>query len=485
MNHDILIVVDDRELAAECLQGFVGRRRYGDIVFQRKSLFSHFQASMPGWAPSVIRLCNDKDIAAFREKLETIGEETAMLIVSGRAGFQDYAQLHQLVEKLPYARESFSDSLYKPLILFLRSAHRLMKLWAAFEKRPMHAWEQDWQDCERLQSIQQVDLANLDDFLYLMAGATNARHFNQIQIGPYVCTKSSADKRKIHAEYSFYGLAPEQMQPWLVQPFNYRDDGETASYDMLRYRMADASLPWVHGAFNADSFAYFLERLFHFLNERPRRKCSKEAASQAAREIFIDKLKSRVEEFLSSENGRKINAIAASFPDGTWDARMQMERYLRLYEKHRKHIELDYLVIGHGDSCFSNILYDMNSHLLMLLDPRGAIKEDELWVNPLYDFCKVSHSILGDYDFIANGLFDIRLASENALELRLLGEAGHAALQEMFRSRLQDAQCSLPAVRLCEASLFLSMLPLHLDQPNSALAFIIRAKEILDEVDDA
>ena len=480
MNHDILIVVDDREPAAQCLRGFVGGRRYGDIIFGGKHLFSRFQASMPDWVASVIRLCSDEDIAEFRGRLEVAGEDTAVLFVSGRTGFNDYGRLHQLVEKLPYARESFADSLYKPLIVFMRNAHDLVEQWAAFEKQPLHAWEQAWRDYERLQSVQQVDLANLDDFLHLIAGFTAARHFNHIQVDAHFCTKSSADRRKILAEYSFYGLAPEEMRPWLVQPFNYRDDGETASYKMLRYRIADTSLPWVHGAFNEDGFANFLDCLFHFLENRPIRKCSRKEASAAAQEIFVDKLNSRVERFLASDEGRKIDAMAASFPDG--GVQRQVERYLRLYGEHKQKIELGFMAVGHGDPCFSNILYDMNTRLLMLLDPRGAVKENELWANPLYDFCKVSHSILGGYDFIINGMFDIGFTSKNALEVRLLGQTNQAVLQGMFKRRLGNTQYSLPAVRLCEASLFLSMLPLHLDQPNKVLAFIVRAKEILDEV---
>ena len=485
MNEDILIVVDDREMVANRLRSFVGNRRYGDIIFQRKRLFSHFQASMPEWASPVIRLRDDGDIAQFRQMLETISENTAMLVVSGRVAFHDYGRLHQLVEKLPYARESFTDSLYKPLIAFFRDAHNLVKLWPAFEKGPLHNWEEAWQDCERLQSIQQVDIADLDNFLNLIAGGgTEARHFNRIQVDSHFCTKSSKDRQKILAEYSFYGLTGERMQPWLVQPFDYQDDGETASYKMLRYRVADVSLPWVHGAFTEDSFARFLDRLFLFIGERAHRKCSREEAGAAAYQLFAEKPRSRVERFLESEGGGRINAMAASFPEGQWDVRKQLDRYLRLYKKNQRQIELDFMVTGHGDPCFSNILYDMNSQLLMLLDPRGAVGEEQLWTNPLYDLGKISHSILGAYDFINSGLFDIGLTADNVVELRLLAQTNHVMLQEMFRARLGGTQYNLPAVRLCEASLFLSMLPLHLDHPNKVLAFIVRAKEILDEVEN-
>lgn len=37
-------------------------------------------------------------------------------------------------------------------------------------------------------------------------------------------------------------------------------------------------------------------------------------------------------------------------------------------------------------------------------------------------------------------------------------------------------------MRLGEASLFLSMLPLHMDYPNKVIAFMLKARQLLDEV---
>ena len=39
------------------------------------------------------------------------------------------------------------------------------------------------------------------------------------------------------------------------------------------------------------------------------------------------------------------------------------------------------------------------------------------------------------------------------------------------------------SVRIYEASLFLSMLPLHMDNPHKVFAFILNAKNILEEIE--
>ena len=484
MDSKIFIVLDDRELVADRLQNFVGKRRYGEIIFQRQPLFDHFQAAMPNWASDAIRLRSNKDVSHLREKLEIAGKESTIFIVSARIAFRDYSLLNQLVEKLPYAKESFTDSLYKPHIVFMHNAHRLAELWRAFEAQPMHDWDQPWENYERLHSIRQVDLSDLNEFLDLISGSPEARHFNYLQNDRYYCTKMSTDRKKLLAEFSFYSLVPEAMKPWLVQPFDYQDNGETASYRMLRYYMADASLPWIHEAFDEGSFARFLDRLFFFLSERPKASVEKNRAASLARSLFVDKTESRVKMFLATEKGQEINRMAANFPKAKLNVQAQLDRYMHLYEKHRAKMQLDHLVIGHGDFCFSNILYERNSQLLLFLDPKGCVQEDDLWTNPLYDFCKVSHSILGDYDFINSGLFDIALGPENTLGLHFGNQANHAMLKQLFKSRLAETNYGLTSIRLGEASLFLSMLPLHLDHPRKVTAFLIKANEILDEVEN-
>ena len=299
---------------------------------------------------------------------------------------------------------------------------------------------------------------------------------------PYYYTKRSSDKRKMQAEYSFYGLVPERMRPWLIQSFEFQDEGERASYKMLRYYLADAALQWVHGAFEADTFAPFVERLLFFIAERPRRVCNKEQSASMARALFVSKLKKRVKEFLATEEGLRINQLATSAAPEL-DLTHQIDRYLKLYQRFEKGFAFDYSVVGHGDPCFSNVLYDQQRYLLKLIDPKGALSEEDLWTHPLYDLCKISHSVLGDYDFINNGLYNVGFADNNDLILHL-PHTNHATLKSIFLNQVKAMGHDIRIMRLGEASLFLSMLPLHIDYPNKVIAFMLKARQILDEVED-
>ena len=480
---NLLLILDDREFTDGELISVVGRRRYGDIIVRRRALAEHLRDALPAWArPRLIHLRDADGLVAVRVALEGASDDCAVCVIAGRAGFDDPQRLTQLVERLPYAEEDFTDRPYKPLLVFLRRAHRLMEQWPAFAATPVHGWENGWRDCQRVQSVQPLDLSSMRGFLSLTGGATAARHFNQVDIDTYYYTKSSTDKAKMRAEYAFYDMVPEAMRPWLIQPFGFEDGGERASYRMMRYYLADAALQWVHGAFDAATFRPFVERLLFFVSSRPRRACTGAESLAAARTLFVDKVEERVRQFLALPEGRRIDALAsASMPALALER--QLERYLRLYRKHERQFAFDHMAIGHGDPCFSNVLYDQQRYLMKLIDPKGAATAEALWTHPLYDLCKISHSVLGDYDFINNGQYRVGFADDNAMRLHL-NLTGQTALKPIFTAELKARGHDPRIVRLGEASLFLSMLPLHIDVPNKVLAFLLKADTILNEVEN-
>lgn len=480
---NILIILDDRELTSGDVCNIVGIRRFGDIIFKRRRLFDHFRSALPAWArTNLTHIQSDADLNPLRLTLEACSENTAVCIIAGRSGFTKQELLSQFIERLPYAEEDFADTLYKPLIVFFRHAHKLVAQWPEFMIGPIHTWSQSWQEFQRLKSLQPLDLNQIQDFLSFTSGSTATRHFNEVQIDAYYYTKRSSDKRKMQAEYSFCSLVPERMRPWLIQPFDFQDEGERASYKMLRYYLADAALQWVHGAFEPTTFTAFIERLLFFVSDRPQQVCEENDSTAKAKDLFVDKVKKRVHEFLAMPEGQSINQLATSATPEL-DLSNQLTRYLKLYNRFARGFSFNYHAIGHGDPCLSNVLYDQQRCLLKLIDPKGALSEQDLWTNPLYDLCKISHSILGDYDFINNGLYNVGFTDHNDLTLRF-EHTNHEELKSIFLSKVKDMGHDVRIMRLGEASLFLSMLPLHIDYPNKVIAFMLKAHKILDEVEN-
>lgn len=114
---------------------------------------------------------------------------------------------------------------------------------------------------------------------------------------------------------------------------------------------------------------------------------------------------------------------------------------------------------GHGDLCFSNVLFDNRSELIYLIDPRGYFGKEASTLVPLnYDLFKIAHSYLGNYDQI---IFN-RFSSENFqsdFDLRM------QKLTETFGLSSKDFAEGV-------LYLFVTLLPLHTDRKDRIESFI-------------
>ena len=139
-------------------------------------------------------------------------------------------------------------------------------------------------------------------------------------------------------------------------------------------------------------------------------------------------------------------------------------------------------VIGHGDPCFANAMYNKSTQTLKFIDPKGALTEEQLWTNPYYDIAKLSHSVCGRYDFFNNALFDIKIDSDFRYSLEIPFD--NSKYVEIFKRKVVENGFDYLSVRIYEASLFLSMLPLHIDNPHKVFGFILNARNILEEIEN-
>ncbi len=139
----------------------------------------------------------------------------------------------------------------------------------------------------------------------------------------------------------------------------------------------------------------------------------------------------------------------------------------------------------HGDLCLSNILYDRRNSIVRVVDPRGSFGLPGVYGDQTYDLAKLAHSLEGDYDLLVNGLFDASW-HQDGYDLRAHLEPQHDEVKRLFGQWLTErAGAGLPAVRLVEGLLFLSMVPLHSDRPASQQAFLARGLQLVTAVASA
>jgi hypothetical protein len=118
--------------------------------------------------------------------------------------------------------------------------------------------------------------------------------------------------------------------------------------------------------------------------------------------------------------------------------------------------------VSHGDLCLSNVLWVPKTNNFLLIDPRGASSPADIYMDEYYDLAKLQHSIHSGYEVM---LYEFGEVPEYALE--------------MFNQKIEELGVNKDLLKVYEAGLFLSMVPLHSENKVRMRKFAEKANEIL------
>ena len=149
------------------------------------------------------------------------------------------------------------------------------------------------------------------------------------------------------------------------------------------------------------------------------------------------------------------------------------------YEKKIKHY------IGHGDLCFNNILVDHKSGCVKLIDPKAYSDKEENIIGLIdsnYDLAKLYHSYKYLYDSVVNNLYSIEII-DSKLELFIYAPKEFELVNLLFNDILVDNNIDQNILKTLTANLFISMLPLHVDDENRFLCLAILGSIVFNDID--
>ncbi|MDQ8153464.1 MAG: hypothetical protein P3B98_02275 [Gemmatimonadota bacterium] len=475
MSERFTFVLDDRELASSPASTLIGPRAFGGIVFRRSTL--------AGRVSDALKAAGGVDFVHARSDAEYL----AALAATAREGSWCVIWHASAVAR---SREAFLA-----LLARLRLAEQQVRVGArrtlavvgpglVLQQTALDPWglTRDWPVLDVDDGL--VDLTDYREALRFLSGGFEARHFNNVSADDATVTKRSQDIAKISAEHDFYYLLPDTLRSWFVAPTNLTVGEGWASYQMPRHYVPDAALQWIHGALSPEDFERLLDATFAFLDARPVRGVSVREVGAAVDALYLTKVEQRIAALEATPQSARLNGLL-QFGTRERSLRDLVARYHAHFTRHRAALcEPAALAIGHGDLCFSNMLYDADNGQLRLIDPRGARTEAELWTHAGYDLAKLSHSVLGDYDWITSGRYRVAMDDDRSLGIHLIdGNTALAPRKQAFVTRIEQRGIDPRVLRTCEASLFLSMLPLHSEHPNKLLALTLNVARILDELD--
>ncbi|MEO0678805.1 MAG: hypothetical protein AAF192_00155 [Pseudomonadota bacterium] len=484
MRPQLFAVIDDREPPPAELERLIGDVHFGDLLRRRRRYLDELLAAAAG-ADETMVLRTDQDADHVVARMEAARGDTLWLRLPVVAAPLDMEQLGFLIRKMRYALRPmllgpvFEDE--APTVLFPADAAALLSMRSARDKRSFML-QLAGEAARTSHQLEFVDLRQAGSLRRFLAGATETRAFNSLSADGDVFVKSSTDIAKMRAEHDFFELAPPAMRRFLLPTFGYEEGPDDASYRMENLRVPDAALQFVLGAFSEAHFDQLLDQFFAYAATRAREPLDAPAVLERGREQILRKMNDRLERFADAEVGRRVDAYlaAGAIDEGLAGLR---RRAAPLIDRALADHGADHLAFSHGDPCLSNILFDRRIGLMRLIDPRGATRREEGLMHPLYDIAKFSHSICGGYDFVNNGLFSIEVDADLALEARLHRGGAPDWMKRRFRDRLEAEGWRYRHVRAVEASLFLSMLPLHLDHQGKLLGFALIARDIIEELE--
>ncbi len=305
-----------------------------------------------------------------------------------------------------------------------------------------------------------------------------SREFNEIKIDTLnkVLTKTSKNTDKFINECSWFLHLPESLKKYIPKIYSVSLDKNAPSIQMEYLNYLTLHELYIFGNHKLDVWKKIIQQLKALNSEFVAVKSSDLATLSALNSIYIEKTLARLKDFEKQElidfhNEITINGI--NYP--------AIDTYIKSFARVLNHYQLleprPFNII-HGDFFLANILFDIKLNQLKLVDPRGEFGSSSIFGDNLYEWAKLAHSFDGKYDVIVSDKFDLFVSSNGSQLLYNLHESElYAPICDYFYSTCVEEK-DIAKVKIIQALLFFSMLPLHKDKPKRQLMMLCKAVEL-------
>jgi len=332
-----------------------------------------------------------------------------------------------------------------------------------------------------------IDCGHETNFFEARAKLLNSRLFNSIQIDPVsgVLTKRSSHAVKLGHEFDFMRRLPVDLRPFFPRAFGeLAEDPPFARYSIEYYAYPNLAEYLLFWSLSASQW----ERIFRNLREVLVRLASHRGniPETVHQSFYLDRFAERIAAFAAQ--------LTEGGPPGPIDTGRELvvngvpclpfaELVERLAPRISQLYRAEDIRVMHGDFCFGNILCDIPSGIIRLIDPRGSFGSDSVGIHGdrKYDLAKLYHSAVSGYDYFANDMFSVEVTEGNRVEYKLSWRENRAVVAGLAIAMIRDLNISLDEIALINSLLFLSMVPLHRDSPARQVALYAHGIKMLNQ----
>lgn len=487
---ELRVLYNDIDPVPQEIKNVVNIECFGDLLFKKTKLYEFtIEIFREAGVKDVVRVQDINDYNRYKKRLISDEDICRYLYMDSNIGILDRESFIRFLNKVTcvnnplVVRSTHDNELLSLFVINREEMVDIIDIVSMENHRKTMLIIEKIRRYERLSNEPYlIDISKYQNFIKFIHSSMELRYFNVIEDDKYVISKKSEIKDKIKKEYLFYSFLPDNMKLYFVRPFEYFEEENCSGYRLEKLNIANVAIQWIHNSFDVNDFSEMLEYLFHFISIRENRLIDYEIYEKGRQALYVNKVDERIRSFKLDKNFKRIEALI-SMHTSYQSCDAIIKEYKKLFAGITNKIKGPYChAVSHGDLCFSNILYDKKTGMLKLIDPRGALSKDNMFIDIYYDIAKLSHSILGDYDFINSGMFEIKFDENLQLYLDIDKPRIIDDLKKVFISYLKKNQYSYEMVRLYEISLFISMIPLHSDNPKKVLAFILNAIQFIEDL---
>jgi hypothetical protein len=367
-------------------------------------------------------------------------------------GFFSFSHVKELVRSLALCRDSFIDA-----VRTYENKYRI-------SYKTIGKW---------------YDLGHLNTYFRSHSEISTSRIFNYVNVNANILTKMSHQNLKIEAEYEWYRNLPVEFKRYTPQIIDSGEKDGLFYYRMEYLHLSPLNELFVHGKNPVFFWKYIFSLIKKFLSDACFTNGMEwNGMERSAKKLYEDKTKQRLHSFVIHEEICPENSMYFSgkrLPSLQYMCNDCIKRALALP-----------IIPGvlHGDLCFSNIFVDLRAGMIKVIDPRGmdADYNKTIFGDLKYDVAKLAHSVIGFYDFIISGYYNLVVQDPYHYNLTFDINDRMKSIQNIFMgsdffpgvSKMIDY---IPITIL----LFLSMLPLHSDNHTRQQALFANALRLYND----
>ncbi|CAK2024997.1 Capsular biosynthesis protein [Vibrio crassostreae] len=323
----------------------------------------------------------------------------------------------------------------------------------------------------QIESISWLDFGHVNTYYHSKAEFTTQRAFNELTINSRWVEKSSVKDSKIDAEANWFSKIPHEMKGYTPQYLGVDYAESKVSYRLEYLHLTALNELFVFSKLPNIIWEKILLNCVEFLSVCKKYKGVEKNSLNSLDQLFYKKTTQRLDEYC------KENQLSL---DKVWRFNdlepVSLKQILNESNRHLPRGSAEESVL-HGDFCFSNILYDFRADKIKTIDPRGINPEGHktIYGDIKYDIAKLSHSILGLYDWVIAGYYDVDI-NNDIIKFVIHDDGAHKDTQQKFIEIVnQTFNLSAKHLYAMQIQLFLSMLPLHADDPIRQKALFANA----------